>query len=83
MNKKPTFREIYRSIDNTSPKTKWLRDIAKVTMSSEFTVRMWVQGRQTPDSLCQSVIAKYLGVSPKYLFPETETPKTNNYEKLA
>lgn len=67
-----TFRDIYESIDNTSPKAEFVRKIAKATMSSEFTVRMWLAGRQTPAPLTQSVIAKTLGVPVEGLFPEHE-----------
>lgn len=68
-----TFRDIYDGIDNTSPKAEFVRKIAKATMSSEFTVRMWLNGRQTPTPLTQSVIAKTLGVPTAGLFPEHVT----------
>ena len=59
---KKTFKQIYEELDSTPPKTKWIRRIAKVTMRSELTVRMWLNGRQTPEPLVQKIIAKELGV---------------------
>lgn len=64
-----TFREIYDSIDPVSPKTKWVKRIAKATMRSENAVRMWLNGRQTPDPLVQNIIAKELDVPVEGLFP--------------
>lgn len=64
-----TFREIYDRLDPVSPKSKWVKRIAKVTMRSENAVRMWLSGRQTPEPLVQTIIAKELGVPVKGLFP--------------
>ena len=69
MKKEKTFREIYFEVDNTTPKETWIKRIAKVTMRSESAVRMWIGGRQVPDPLVQSVIAKELGVAVEGLFP--------------
>lgn len=66
-----TFREIYDGLDPVPPKTKWVQRIAKATMRSENAVRMWLNGRQTPDPLVQSIIAKELGVPVDGLFPVT------------
>lgn len=41
-----TFKEIYESIDPTAPKTAFIRRVAKATMKSEQTVKMWLYGRQ-------------------------------------
>ncbi|MCI5757101.1 MAG: helix-turn-helix domain-containing protein [Bacteroidales bacterium] len=68
---KKTFREIYDALDPVPPKTKWVHRIAKATMRSENAVRMWLNGRQTPDPLVQSIIAKELGVPVDGLFPVT------------
>lgn len=68
---KNTFREIYDALDPVPPKTKWVQRIAKATMRSENAVRMWLNGRQTPDPLVQSIIAKELGVPVDGLFPVT------------
>ena len=67
---KKTFKQIYEELDSTPPKRKWIRRIAKVTMRSELTVRMWLNGRQTPEPLVQKIIAKELGVEVNELFPK-------------
>lgn len=64
-----TFRAIYEALDPVPPKTKWVQRIAKATMRSENAVRMWLNGRQTPEPLVQNIIAKELGVSVEGLFP--------------
>lgn len=68
-----TFKEIYEALDNVSPKTKWVQRIAKVTMRSENAVRMWLNGRQTPEPLVQSTIANELKVPVEGLFPTKST----------
>lgn len=73
-----TFKEIYDALDPVPPKTKWVQRIANVTMRSENAVRMWLNGRQTPEPLVQTVIAKELGVPVEGLFP---TPKENDNER--
>lgn len=67
-----TFKQIYDSLPVTPPKTAWIRRVAKVTKKSELTIRMWLNGRQTPDPLTQSVIEKELGVPADVLFPKKE-----------
>lgn len=69
-----TFREIYDGLDPIPPKTRWVKRIAKATMRSENAVRMWLNGRQTPEPLVQNIIAKELGVPVEGLF------QTNNKE---
>lgn len=64
-----TFRAIYEALDPVPPKTKWVKRIAKATMRSENAVRMWLNGRQTPEPLVQNIIAKELGVPVEGLFP--------------
>lgn len=66
---KKTFREIYDALDPVPPKTKWVQRIAKATMRSENAVRMWLNGRQTPEPLVQNIIARKLGVPVEGLFP--------------
>lgn len=66
---KKTFREIYDALDPVPPKTKWVQRIAKATMRSENAVRMWLNGRQTPEPLVQNIIARELGVPVEGLFP--------------
>ncbi|MBR4886804.1 MAG: hypothetical protein IKU16_05955 [Muribaculaceae bacterium] len=67
---KKTFKQIYEELDPTPPKARWIKRIATVTMKSEMTVRMWLNGRQTPDLLTQNMIARELGVSVEGLFPQ-------------
>lgn len=64
-----TFKEIYDALDPIPPKTKWIKRIAEATMRSENAVRMWLNGRQTPEPLVQNIIAKELGVPVEGLFP--------------
>lgn len=64
-----TFKEIYEAQESVSPKTKWVQRVAKATMRSENAVRMWLNGRQTPEPLVQNIIAKELGVPVEGLFP--------------
>lgn len=66
---KKTFREIYDALDPVPPKTKWVQRIAKATMRSENAVRMWLNGRQTPEPLVQNIIARELCVPVEGLFP--------------
>jgi len=44
---KKTFKQIYEELDPTPPKMRWIQRIAKATMRSELTVRMWLNGRQS------------------------------------
>ncbi len=71
---KKTFIEIYGDVEKRpplpTPRKEFIARIAKVTMRTEFTVRMWCTGRQTPDALAQSVISKELGIPAETLFPE-------------
>lgn len=64
-----TFKEIYDALDPIPPKTKWIKRIAEATMRSDNAVRMWLNGRQTPEPLVQNIIAKELGVPVEGLFP--------------
>lgn len=57
---KKTFKQIYEELDPTPPKMRWIQRIAKATMRSELTVRMWLNGRQIPEPLVQNIIANCL-----------------------
>ena len=74
MAEKKTFVEIYESIDKRppmpTPRKEFIARIADLTKRREFTVRMWCQGRQTPDALAQSVLSKEFGIPTEELFPE-------------
>lgn len=67
-----TFKQIYDSIDNTTPKTAWVRRIAEVTRKKEITVKLWLAGYRAPGELEREVIAKELGVPAEGLFPEAD-----------
>lgn len=70
MQTQKTFRDLYQALDPVPPRLAWIRRIATATMRSENAVRMWISGRQTPDPLCQQIIAKELGVPVEGLFPK-------------
>lgn len=69
---KKSFKQIYEELDPTPPKTGWIKRIAEVTMRSEFTVKMWLNGRQIPEPIIQNIIAKELGVPVEGLFPQQQ-----------
>lgn len=68
-----SFSEIYKALPDRStvkaPKAAFVEHIAKITLKSEKTVRMWLNGTQAPDALAQSIIAKDQGVPASVLFP--------------
>lgn len=66
-----TFKELY-TIELRKPTAAalFVKNIAEATHRQENTVRMWLAGRQKPDELACSIIAKELGVNPDELFPE-------------
>lgn len=68
-----TFKQIYEGVAKRpplpTPRKEFLRRIAELTKKSETTVKMWVIGRQTPDALTQSVLAKEFGIPAHILFP--------------
>lgn len=53
----------------------FIKNIATMTHRSENTVKMWLCGRQVPDELAQSIIAKKYGVKISSLFPKKEEIK--------
>lgn len=69
-----TFTEIYERIPQRSAqpteRTRFIRRIADATKRSDQTVKMWLSGRQKPDALTQSVIAKLLKEPAANLFPD-------------
>jgi hypothetical protein len=70
-----TFRELYKTMDNTPPKKAFVQRIAEITMSSETTVRCWIAGAQSPIPLAQNVISKELGIPAEELFPQKSKEK--------
>lgn len=74
-----TFPDYYKQLPQrkvTAPKADFIRDIAKLCKRAPYTVRMWIGGKQRPDALAQSVIAKYMGIPAHELFPD-EDHETN------
>ncbi len=71
-----TFSEIYEKLPKRpsipTERTKFIRKIADATKRSDQTVKMWLSGRQRPDALTQSVLAKLLKVPADELFPPTK-----------
>lgn len=54
-----TFKDLYlREKEKPTPAQSFIEDIAELTKRSANTVRMWLQGKQTPDALAQSLIAE-------------------------
>ena len=76
-----TLGELYRDLDPTPPKTKFVRELAELCMCSEQTVRMWIQGVQRPDALKQKLISEKLGVPATELFPVEEQAGENSTEE--
>lgn len=64
-----SFKSIYEALSTQSPKGFFIKKIAKATLKSEGTVRMWLCGKQKPDALTKNQIEKELGISASELFP--------------
>lgn len=66
-----TLKEYYlKEKAKPTPAQNFIAEIARITMRSENTVRMWVNGLQVPDTLAQSIISAKLGVDASQLFPQ-------------
>ena len=64
-----TFRELYKEMDNTTPKDAFIKRMIEITMKSEAAVRGWLYGAFIPDALTKSVISKELDIPVEILFP--------------
>ena len=72
MAKKSTFIELYENEKNKPTSAQvFVSEIAEITQRSENTVRMWVCGKQQPDALAKSIIAKRFKTKVETLFPNT------------
>ena len=70
---KKTFRELYdEELRKPTAAQQFIRDVSELTHRSEVTVRFWLSGRQGPDELAQTIIAKKYNVDVKHLFPAKE-----------
>ena len=63
---KKTFRELYdEELRKPTAAQQFIRDVSELTHRSEVTVRFWLSGRQVPDELAQTIIAKKYNVDVK------------------
>lgn len=70
--KKMTFKDLYlQEKEKPTPAQSFLEEIAELTKRSVNTVRMWIQGKQTPDKLAQSRIAEHYNIEISSLFPKS------------
>lgn len=68
---KITFKDLYlREKEKPTPAQSFIEDVAELTKRSVNTVRMWIQGKQTPDALAQSQIAEKYNIDMSTLFPK-------------
>lgn len=71
MGNQMTFKDYYlQEKAKPSPAQNFLTDMAQLTKRSSVTVRMWLQGKQVPDALTQSLIAQRLNTDASTLFPD-------------
>lgn len=71
---KKSFKEAYGELTLVQQRA-FVTRIAAVTHKSEFTVKMWLCGRQKPEELTRIAIAKELGLPAEELFPEVSNPQ--------
>lgn len=65
-----TFLELYNEQKSKPTAAQvFVQKVAETTHRQETTVRMWLSGRQTPDDLVKSIIAKEFNVAIEDLFP--------------
>lgn len=65
---KKSFFDLYaEQKKKPTPAQNFIAEIAALTHRSENTVKMWLCGRQVPDELTQSIIARPL--QPEYKRP--------------
>ena len=74
---KKTFKDIYIERKQLPTHAEmFIAEVAELTHRSPNTVKMWLLGRQVPDELTQSVIAKKYNLDINGLFPTNETQTT-------
>lgn len=68
-----TFQELYQQ-EKAKPTAaeQFITRVAKVCECAEYTVRMWIAGKQVPNKLAQKVLADELGVDINDLFPQQQ-----------
>ena len=68
---KKTFQQLYEDEKQKPTAAQlFIAKVAEITHRKDLTVRMWLSGRQTPDELAKSIIAKEFNVSVDDLFPK-------------
>ena len=68
-----SFIELYQEAKRKpTPAQSFIEEIATLTHRSHNTVKMWTMGKQVPDELAQSLIAKKYDVDMTTLFPKRE-----------
>lgn len=71
---KKTFKSLYENEKKKPTAAQlFIARVAAITKRSEMTVRMWLSGRQEPDELAKSVIAREFGSDAASLFPPKKT----------
>lgn len=66
------FRPLCGAEKKPTPAQNFIAEIAALTHRSENTVKMWLCGRQVPDELTQSIIARRYNLNINGLFPKSE-----------
>jgi|GEM_PF-351708 len=70
---KKSFFDLYaEQKKKPTPAQNFIAEIAALTHRSENTVKMWLCGRQVPDELTQSIIARRYNLNINGLFPKSE-----------
>ncbi len=64
---KITFKEYTEGL--TNERIEFVKELAKLTLSTEMTVYRWMSGQSVPTEAKREVIAKHLGVSASDLWP--------------
>jgi hypothetical protein len=73
MGKINQFREFYDGLPKkaeVAPKTKFVKEIAKLCYKSEKTVRCWLAGTQKPDKQDRVILSKHLNIPENQLFDD-------------
>lgn len=70
--KMKTFKELYHELPQrnsiTTPKKRWVKEIAGITCKTEKTVRTWLS-KTEPDELTKKTLAENFNCKPEDLFP--------------
>ena len=70
---KKSFFDLYaEQKKKPTPAQNFIAEIAALTHRSDNTVKMWLCGRQVPDELTQSIIARRYNLNINGLFPKSE-----------